>query len=189
MGGTIRLGHLDLRRLGGHSHGRRNPGPSGGSRRGVVAGSDLRRGRSADLAVQRRRSWREPMVAGAWMGLAVKTDGAAVAAGGITELLILAQELGRGHQLSGGWVSDRHHHQGVHRHLHRRLGLRAGLHLDQPHRRDRQKARAREIWSVSRSSSSASSSPLRPGSTSPWRRPPRSHPKSLPRSARPTRSG
>ena len=31
----------------------------------------------------------EPLVAGAWMGLAVKTDGAAIAAGGITESLIL----------------------------------------------------------------------------------------------------
>src|SRR5205085_7681011 len=33
----------------------------------------------------------EPMVAGAWMGLAIKTDGAAIAGGGITEALILAQ--------------------------------------------------------------------------------------------------
>jgi uncharacterized membrane protein YadS len=33
----------------------------------------------------------EPLVAGAWMGLAVKTDGAAVAAGGIAESLILAK--------------------------------------------------------------------------------------------------
>src|SRR6059036_1143461 len=32
----------------------------------------------------------EPIVAGAWMGLAVKTDGAAVASGGITEALILS---------------------------------------------------------------------------------------------------
>jgi uncharacterized membrane protein YadS len=35
--------------------------------------------------------WQEPMVAGAWMGLAVKTDGAAVASGAITEALILAR--------------------------------------------------------------------------------------------------
>src|SRR5262249_55008507 len=35
--------------------------------------------------------WQEPMVAGAWMGLAVKTDGAAVASGAITEALILAK--------------------------------------------------------------------------------------------------
>ena len=90
----------------------------------------------------------EPLVAGAWMGLAVKTDGAAVAAGGITESLILAQERGRGHQLSGG-LDARHGHdgQGVHRHLHRRLGLRAGLHLDQPHQRDRRARRGLgEIW-------------------------------------------
>src|ERR1051326_7423493 len=32
----------------------------------------------------------EPLVAGAWMGLSVKTDGAAVASGAITESLILA---------------------------------------------------------------------------------------------------
>ena len=33
----------------------------------------------------------EPLVAGAWIGLAIKTDGAAVAGGGITESLILAK--------------------------------------------------------------------------------------------------
>jgi len=33
----------------------------------------------------------EPLVAAAWIGLSVKTDGAAVAAGGITEALILAK--------------------------------------------------------------------------------------------------
>ena len=37
--------------------------------------------------------WQEPLVAGAWIGLAVKTDGAAVAGGGITEALILAKAL------------------------------------------------------------------------------------------------
>ena len=35
--------------------------------------------------------YREPMVAGAWMGLAVKTDGAAVASGQIVDSLILAK--------------------------------------------------------------------------------------------------
>jgi uncharacterized membrane protein YozB (DUF420 family) len=35
--------------------------------------------------------YRQPMVAGAWMGLAVKTDGAAVAAGAITDSLIRAK--------------------------------------------------------------------------------------------------
>ncbi|MGC9028998.1 MAG: putative sulfate exporter family transporter [Desulfomonilaceae bacterium] len=37
--------------------------------------------------------WKEPMVAGAWMGLAVKTDGAAVASGAITDSLIRAKAL------------------------------------------------------------------------------------------------
>ena len=35
--------------------------------------------------------YKEPMVAGAWMGLAVKTDGAAVAGGAITDALIRAK--------------------------------------------------------------------------------------------------
>jgi uncharacterized membrane protein YadS len=46
----------------------------------------------------------EPMVAGAWMGLAVKTDGAAVAAGGITESLILAQNAAEGVTYQAGWI-------------------------------------------------------------------------------------
>lgn len=40
--------------------------------------------------------WREPLVAAAWMGLAVKTDGAAVAAGGITDALVLAKNAANG---------------------------------------------------------------------------------------------
>src|SRR5882672_2920101 len=46
----------------------------------------------------------EPLVAGAWMGLAVKTDGAAVAAGGITESLILAQNAAEGVNYQPGWI-------------------------------------------------------------------------------------
>jgi hypothetical protein len=46
----------------------------------------------------------EPMVAGAWMGLAVKTDGAAVASGGITESLILASAATRGMNFQKGWI-------------------------------------------------------------------------------------
>ena len=46
----------------------------------------------------------EPLVAGAWMGLAVKTDGAAVAAGAITELLILAQNAAEGIKYQPGWI-------------------------------------------------------------------------------------
>lgn len=46
----------------------------------------------------------EPMVAGAWMGLAVKTDGAAVASGAITEALIYAQAASQGIVYDKGWV-------------------------------------------------------------------------------------
>lgn len=46
----------------------------------------------------------EPMVAGAWMGLAVKTDGAAVASGGITEALILAANAAEGVNYEKGWI-------------------------------------------------------------------------------------
>jgi len=46
----------------------------------------------------------EPMVAGAWMGLAVKTDGAAVASGGITEALILSAAAAEGVNYAKGWI-------------------------------------------------------------------------------------
>jgi uncharacterized membrane protein YadS len=46
----------------------------------------------------------EPLVAGAWMGLAVKTDGAAVASGGITEAFILAQNAAEGVHYQPGWI-------------------------------------------------------------------------------------
>ena len=46
----------------------------------------------------------EPLVAGAWMGLAVKTDGAAVAAGGITKSLILAKNAAEGVNYQPGWI-------------------------------------------------------------------------------------
>ncbi len=46
----------------------------------------------------------QPMVAGAWMGLAVKTDGAAVAAGGITESLILAKNAAESVNYQPGWI-------------------------------------------------------------------------------------
>jgi len=48
--------------------------------------------------------WREPMVAGAWMGLAVKTDGAAVASGAIAESLIRARAAAEGINYSPGWI-------------------------------------------------------------------------------------
>jgi uncharacterized membrane protein YadS len=46
----------------------------------------------------------EPMVAAAWMGLAVKTDGAAVASGAITESLVLAEATARGTVYEKGWM-------------------------------------------------------------------------------------
>jgi uncharacterized membrane protein YadS len=48
--------------------------------------------------------WQEPLVAGAWIGLAVKTDGAAVAGGGITESLILAKSAAEGIHYQPGWI-------------------------------------------------------------------------------------
>ena len=48
--------------------------------------------------------WREPLLAGAWIGLAVKTDGAAVAAGGITEALIVAKAAAEGIKYQPGWI-------------------------------------------------------------------------------------
>src|SRR5262245_62019146 len=46
----------------------------------------------------------EPLVAAAWMGLAVKTDGAAIAGGTIAESLILAQAAADGVRYQPGWI-------------------------------------------------------------------------------------
>lgn len=46
----------------------------------------------------------EPMVAGGWMGLAVKTDGAAISSGAITESLILASAAAEGIHYQKGWI-------------------------------------------------------------------------------------
>ena len=48
--------------------------------------------------------WAEPMVAAAWMGLAVKTDGAAVASGAVTEALVRAKALAAGINYKEGWM-------------------------------------------------------------------------------------
>ena len=48
--------------------------------------------------------WQEPLVAGAWIGLAIKTDGSAVAGGGITESLILAKAAAEGIRYQPGWI-------------------------------------------------------------------------------------
>jgi len=49
--------------------------------------------------------YREPMVAGAWMGLAVKTDGAAVASGAVADSLVRAKALAvEGVNYKEGWI-------------------------------------------------------------------------------------
>jgi uncharacterized membrane protein YadS len=48
--------------------------------------------------------WREPLLAGAWIGLAIKTDGAAIAGGGITEALIMAKNAAEGIKYQPGWI-------------------------------------------------------------------------------------
>ena len=50
--------------------------------------------------------WKEPLVAGAWMGLAVKTDGGAVASGAITDALIRGKALSdAGINYQEGWIT------------------------------------------------------------------------------------
>jgi uncharacterized membrane protein YadS len=49
---------------------------------------------------------KEPMVAGAWMGLAVKTDGAAVAAGAVAEGLILGKNAAEGIMYQPEWIKN-----------------------------------------------------------------------------------
>ncbi len=50
--------------------------------------------------------WKEPLVAGAWMGLAVKTDGGAVASGAITDALIRGKALSEaGINYQEGWMT------------------------------------------------------------------------------------
>ncbi len=46
----------------------------------------------------------EPLVSGAWMALSVKTDGAAVASGAITESLVLARNAAEGVNYAKGWI-------------------------------------------------------------------------------------
>lgn len=46
----------------------------------------------------------EPMVAAAWMGLAVKTDGAAVASGAVTDALVRAAAAAKGVAWQPGWM-------------------------------------------------------------------------------------
>ena len=89
--------------------------------------------------------YHQPMVAGAWMALAVKTDGAAVASGAIADSLIGAKALAEnGVRLRARLDHGHHRHgQGLHRHLHRGMGVRAGVDLVGPHRKARRRQRAR----------------------------------------------
>src|SRR4029077_9109660 len=48
--------------------------------------------------------WREPLVAGAWIGLAVKTEGAAVAGRAMTDARILAKNAAEGIKYQPGWI-------------------------------------------------------------------------------------
>jgi len=51
--------------------------------------------------------YHQPLVAGAWMGLAVKTDGAAVASGAITDSLVRAKALAAtGVAYQSGWIMN-----------------------------------------------------------------------------------
>ncbi len=50
--------------------------------------------------------YNEPMVAGAWMGLAVKTDGAAVASGAVAEGLILGKNAAMGLVYQPEWIKN-----------------------------------------------------------------------------------
>ncbi len=50
--------------------------------------------------------YKEPMVAGAWMGLAVKTDGAAVASGAVAEGLILGKNAAEGVMYQPEWIKN-----------------------------------------------------------------------------------
>ena len=47
----------------------------------------------------------EPMVAGGWMGLAVKSDGGAIASGAITDALIRAKAMESGIMWESGWIT------------------------------------------------------------------------------------
>lgn len=48
--------------------------------------------------------WNDPLVAGAWMGLAVKTDGAATASGAVADALVLAKAAENGLYFQKDWV-------------------------------------------------------------------------------------
>jgi uncharacterized membrane protein YadS len=77
--------------------------------------------------------WNQPLVAGAWMGLAVKTDGAAAASGAIVDALITGTHPEfaplQGWILNAGCCD-----KDIHRYLHRCLGLYTCSYLGLLHR-------------------------------------------------------
>ncbi len=131
----------------------------------------------------------EPLVAGAWMGLAVKTDGAAVAAGGITESLLLASNAADGVHYQPGWILGTTATIKVFIDIF--IGVWAFVlgyiwtnHINATP--DRDKAKLREIWERFPNSSSALLSRLSPASTSRSERRPTLPRTFRPRSAKPT---
>ena len=77
----------------------------------------------------------EPMVAAAWMGLAVKTDGAAVASGAITKSLIYAKAAARGITYDKGWMVGTTTTVKIFIDIFIGVwGVHPGLHLDASHR-------------------------------------------------------
>src|SRR5271169_5333156 len=105
MVGSARLQHFDLRRGGLDRNGRRDQGAAGGADPGFIPGGRVRGRRSSDPAVSGAGL---PVAGaaggGAWIGLAIKTDGAAVAGGGITESLIMAKAAAEGIKYQPGWI-------------------------------------------------------------------------------------
>jgi uncharacterized membrane protein YadS len=102
----------------------------------------------------------EPLVAAAWMGLAVKADGAAVAAGGIAESLILAKNAAEGVRYQPGWILGTATTIKVFIDIFIGIwALRARLYLDQSHQRHGRfgpRRRPGKSGSAFRSSSSVS---------------------------------
>jgi uncharacterized membrane protein YadS len=102
----------------------------------------------------------EPLVAAAWMGLAVKADGAAVAARGIAESLILAKNAAEGVRYQPGWILGTATTIKVFIDIFIGIwALRARLYLDQSHQRHGRfepRRRPGKSGSAFRSSSSVS---------------------------------
>ena len=106
MGGPADFRHLHLRRLGRHRHRRGHSRPPVGADHGVLAGGGLFAMVELLILPFLARSFLadQPLVAAAWMGLAVKTDGAAVASGAVTEALLYGDAAAQGVKWSPGWV-------------------------------------------------------------------------------------